>query len=117
MQRAWRAHAFRVRLAWAPALRCAMLHAVVRLQALWRGRPARQAFLQQRAAAVKLQVRNPAILPMHAEHKAYVAPSSGKASSGTGTGHARGRKSMVAVDAEAGCGCRLASGAGGIAGG
>ena len=56
LQRAWRVHAFRRGLQLAPALRRAVLHAVTRLQALWRGRPARLAFLAQRAAAVKLQV-------------------------------------------------------------
>ena len=55
LQRAWRVHTLRRGLQGAHALRCAMLHAVMRLQALWRGRPARLAFLTQRAAAVKLQ--------------------------------------------------------------
>ena len=55
-QRAWRAHAFRQGLQRAPALRGALQHAVARLQAMWRARPARAAFLRQRAAAVKLQV-------------------------------------------------------------
>ncbi len=55
LQRAWRAHACRQGLKRSPALRCAMLHAVIRLQALWHGRPARLVFLRQRAAAVKLQ--------------------------------------------------------------
>lgn len=55
LQRAWRVHTLRRGLQRAPALRRAMLHAVTRLQALLRGRPARLAFLTQRAAAVKLQ--------------------------------------------------------------
>ncbi len=56
LQRAWRVHSLRQGLQRAPALRHAMLHAVTRLQALWRGRPARLAFLMQREAAVRLQV-------------------------------------------------------------
>ena len=56
VQRAWRAHAFRRGLQRAPVLRRALQRAVARLQAVWRARPARAAFLRQRAAAVKLQV-------------------------------------------------------------
>ena len=56
LQRAWRVHTLRQGLQRAPALRRAMLHAVTRLQALWRGRPARLALLMQRGAALKLQV-------------------------------------------------------------
>ena len=56
VQCAWRAHAFRRGLQRAPALRGALQRAVARLQAMWRARPARAAFLRQRAAAMKLQV-------------------------------------------------------------
>ncbi|KAK9905711.1 hypothetical protein WJX75_004975 [Coccomyxa subellipsoidea] len=55
IQAAWRARRFRSRLAAGPARRAALMHAVVRLQALWRGRAPRQLFLQQRAAVVLLQ--------------------------------------------------------------
>ena len=71
LQRAWRVHTLRQGLQRAPALRRARLRAVTRVQALWRGRPARLAFLTRRAAAVKLQVSVSSMVTDYTIHECH----------------------------------------------
>ena len=54
----WKAKQFRKRMKRGQAIRSALLHSIVRIQALWRARQAKSAFKKQRMAAIMLQARN-----------------------------------------------------------